>query len=344
MILKRSLTIPIKFFRYIEIFKSSMSEANAVFGNQRGGFRPPMGPGMGIGRPSPYDRNDRFGGPIGPGMGMGGPMGMGFNRGRGGRNLKGYYDDEFDDYNMGFGGMGYMGQRGRGGMRPPRGRMMIDERPRMGHPGSHYISKTGHSVHMRGMPFLAIEQDVFDFFAPIQPVRVEFEYGSDGRRTGEANVDFATHQEALEAMKKHRSNMQHRYIELFLNSTPTRGGSDMGNYGSDMGGGFSSGNMGGGSGSFGGGGGYGASSNSGGGYGMGSGAGGGYGNQGGFNGGQFSSNSSGSGGGYGMGGSMGSGGGYGGGMNNSYMDGGGYGGNLTSNTMGSMANPNYTAF
>lgn len=58
--------------------------------------------------------------------------------------------------------MGYMGQRGRGGMRPPRGRMMIDERPRMGHPGSHYISKTGHSVHMRGMPFLAIEQDVFD--------------------------------------------------------------------------------------------------------------------------------------------------------------------------------------
>ncbi|PVD38868.1 hypothetical protein C0Q70_01493 [Pomacea canaliculata] len=276
---------------YIEIFKSSMSEANAVFGNQRGGFRPPMGPGMGIGRPSPYDRNDRFGGPIGPGMGMGGPMGMGFNRGRGGRNLKGYYDDEFDDYNMGFGGMGYMGQRGRGGMRPPRGRMMIDERPRMGHPGSHYISKTGHSVHMRGMPFLAIEQDVFDFFAPIQPVRVEFEYGSDGRRTGEANVDFATHQEALEAMKKHRSNMR-------------------------------------------------------------DGAGGGYGNQGGFNGGQFSSNSSGSGGGYGMGGSMGSGGGYGGGkylyrtiwMNNSYMDGGGYGGNLTSNTMGSMANPNYTAF
>lgn len=89
MILKRSLTIPIKFFRYIEIFKSSMSEANAVFGNQRGGFRPPMGPGMGIGRPSPYDRNDRFGGPIGPGMGMGGPIGMGFNRGRGGRNLKG---------------------------------------------------------------------------------------------------------------------------------------------------------------------------------------------------------------------------------------------------------------
>ena len=48
----------------------------------------------------------------------------------------------------------------------------------------------------------------FQFFAPLQPVRVEFEYGGDGRRTGEANVDFATHQEAMEAMKKHRANMR----------------------------------------------------------------------------------------------------------------------------------------
>ena len=77
----------------------------------------------------------------------------------------GFYEEEFDDYNMGFSNMSFMGNRGRGGMRPPRGRMqggmMMDDRPR-GPPGSHYISKTGHSVHMRGMPFLAIEQDVFD--------------------------------------------------------------------------------------------------------------------------------------------------------------------------------------
>lgn len=77
----------------------------------------------------------------------------------------GFYEDDFEDYNMGFQNMNFMGNRGRGGMRPPRGRMqggmMMDDRPR-GPPGSHYISKTGHSVHMRGMPFLAIEQDVFD--------------------------------------------------------------------------------------------------------------------------------------------------------------------------------------
>jgi hypothetical protein len=77
--------------RYIEIFKSSMGECQAVFGNQRGGMRPPMG--MGMGRPGPYDRGERFG-PMGMGMGMGpmGPMGppMGPFPGRGrGRNVKG---------------------------------------------------------------------------------------------------------------------------------------------------------------------------------------------------------------------------------------------------------------
>lgn len=67
--------------RYIEIFKSSLAEANAVTGRDRG-FRSSMG----MGRPGPYDRNERFGGPMGPG----GPVGMGgYNRGRGGRNVKG---------------------------------------------------------------------------------------------------------------------------------------------------------------------------------------------------------------------------------------------------------------
>lgn len=48
----------------------------------------------------------------------------------------------------------------------------------------------------------------FQFFSPIQPVRVNFEFGTNGRPSGEANVDFATHQEAMEAMKKHKSNMR----------------------------------------------------------------------------------------------------------------------------------------
>lgn len=54
-----------------------------MVGSQRGSFRPQMG----MGRPGPYDRHDRYSSP--GGAGMGGPMGAGFNRGRGSRNLKG---------------------------------------------------------------------------------------------------------------------------------------------------------------------------------------------------------------------------------------------------------------
>ena len=60
---------------------------------------------------------------------------------------------------MGFGG----NRRGGMGMRGGRGRMMPnDMRERGQTPGSHYISGTGHSVHMRGLPFQAIEQDIAD--------------------------------------------------------------------------------------------------------------------------------------------------------------------------------------
>lgn len=45
---------------------------------------------------------------------------------------------------------------GRGGL----GMGMMDRRGIQ--PGSCYVSRTGHSVHMRGLPFQAVEQDVFD--------------------------------------------------------------------------------------------------------------------------------------------------------------------------------------
>ncbi|XP_045211542.1 heterogeneous nuclear ribonucleoprotein H3-like isoform X1 [Mercenaria mercenaria] len=275
--------------RYIEIFKSSLNEATANIYQDFGMAKQPR-PLMGM-RPSPYNRNERMmgGGGMGGNMGMGG--GMGYGRGRGGRNLKGFYDDDYDD-DMGFGnnmgggsgrmGMGSMGggmgmgmNRRGGNMRQQgmsgQGRMGGDRMGMMkggSQPGCHYISKTGHSVHMRGLPFQANDQDVADFFSPLVPVKVEFEFNNQGRPTGEANVDFSTHQEAKEAMKKHKANMQHRYIELFLNSTPSNrsdgmfggddfqgegdmdmmGGMRKGNMGGGFGGGFGMNNMGGGDG------------------------------------------------------------------------------------------------
>lgn len=40
-----------------------------------------------------------------------------------------------------------------------------------------------------------------------------------GRASGEADVEFASHDDAVRAMSKDKGHMQHRYIELFLNSS-----------------------------------------------------------------------------------------------------------------------------
>lgn len=45
------------------------------------------------------------------------------------------------------------------------------------------------------------------FFAPLQPVDIALGMSFDGRKSGEADVDFDTHDEACEAMKKDKSNM-----------------------------------------------------------------------------------------------------------------------------------------
>ncbi|CAH1794102.1 unnamed protein product [Owenia fusiformis] len=209
--------------RYIEIFKSSLNEARAAMGLPRqGGFggmggRGGFGGGMGMGRPGPYDRGDRFGGG-GGGMGMGGNMRMG--RG-GGRNLKGFYDD-YDEYgDGGQGGFGGGMRRGRGMGRGGRGGFGRNDGGDM----QEYISTTGHCIHMRGLPFAAIEQDIIDFFSPMQPVNVCLKYLDDGtgRASGECDVDFATHEDAKDAMKKDKAMMEHRYIELFLKSQPSSG-------------------------------------------------------------------------------------------------------------------------
>uniref|UniRef100_A0A8C2FX28 Heterogeneous nuclear ribonucleoprotein H1 n=1 Tax=Cyprinus carpio TaxID=7962 RepID=A0A8C2FX28_CYPCA len=102
---------------------------------------------------------------------------------------------------------------------------------RYGDSGSSFQSTTGHCVHMRGLPYRATETDIYNFFSPLNPVRVHLEIGPDGRVTGEADVEFATHEDAVAAMSKDKANMQHRYVELFLNSTA---GGGSGGYGGQM--------------------------------------------------------------------------------------------------------------
>ncbi|XP_064207999.1 heterogeneous nuclear ribonucleoprotein H-like isoform X2 [Anguilla rostrata] len=216
--------------RYIEIFKSSRAEV-------RTNYEPPR-KAMGMQRPGPYDR---------PGGGRG------YNSaGRGGsfdRMRRG-------GYGVGEGvlfvflilsffppcflyllslppfifvvGQGAMGCK-RAHLPPPLPVGVSDGR--YGDSGSSFQSTTGHCVHMRGLPYRATETDIYSFFSPLNPVRVHIEIGPDGRVTGEADVEFATHEDAVAAMSKDKANMQHRYVELFLNSTA---GGNNGSYGSQM--------------------------------------------------------------------------------------------------------------
>lgn len=204
--------------RYIEVFRSSRNDIKHVVGQSRDNYgRPPF-----INqRPGPYDRPN-FGGP---------------RRGRGGMNLgpsgfnSGNYDGGYDS--------GRSGRGGRGG--PMRGGRSGGMGGGMTRGISVQNSKTGHSIHMRGLPFEATTNDVSQFFAPLNPVDIRFIFDQmSGRVKGECDVDFATHNDAEAAMKKDKQNMGHRYIELFLNSTAT--GNPVGGGGNNMGGGWSNNN------------------------------------------------------------------------------------------------------
>lgn len=80
---------------------------------------------------------------------------------------------------------------------------------------SNFISQTGYSVHMRGLPYSTSEADISEFFYPLSVVRVVIEMNYDGRPSGNANVDFNTRDDASQAMKKDRESIKHRYVELF---------------------------------------------------------------------------------------------------------------------------------
>ncbi|CAD6209119.1 GSCOCG00003736001-RA-CDS [Cotesia congregata] len=218
--------------RYIEIFRSSLSELRASFGpkmrGSMGGFNQ---------RPAPYDQRDRFGG-----------MNR-FNNNRNARNR------DFD--NGPWGNTNNFGSRGSGGGGGSGGNVGggssgggggggggMGMRNNMDMKGGNYrgnndnwSGNTGmHCIHMRGLPFRATEQDIADFFRPINPINIRIILENNGRASGEADVEFATHEEAVKAMGKDKSHMSHRYIELFLNSTSGSSGMSLSGIGNFCGG------------------------------------------------------------------------------------------------------------
>uniref|UniRef100_UPI0037E926CC G-rich sequence factor 1 n=1 Tax=Semicossyphus pulcher TaxID=241346 RepID=UPI0037E926CC len=77
-----------------------------------------------------------------------------------------------------------------------------------------------HYVHVRGLPFQVSGEDIVNFFSPLVVSKILIECGPEGRPSGEADIYFSCHQDAITAMSKDRQHIGERYIELFLNSSP----------------------------------------------------------------------------------------------------------------------------
>ncbi|CAL9707684.1 unnamed protein product [Knipowitschia caucasica] len=87
---------------------------------------------------------------------------------------------------------------------------------------AHSSPVSSHHVHMRGLPFSASAEDIVEFFSPLAVSKLQLEFGPNGRPSGEADVFFSCHQDAVEAMSRDRMHIGERYIELFLNSETDR--------------------------------------------------------------------------------------------------------------------------
>eukprot|EP01112_Ceratiomyxa_fruticulosa_P010313 TRINITY_DN2721_c0_g2_i3.p1 TRINITY_DN2721_c0_g2~~TRINITY_DN2721_c0_g2_i3.p1 ORF type:complete len:203 (+),score=32.57 TRINITY_DN2721_c0_g2_i3:315-923(+) len=95
------------------------------------------------------------------------------------------------------------------------------------HPNSHITASQSHShgkgitLRLRGVPFQATTNEIEQFFSGFNFIRQSIRFGKnrDGRKSGEAWVEFVSNQEALRALKERdKQNMGHRYIELFMES------------------------------------------------------------------------------------------------------------------------------
>ncbi|KAL1501944.1 hypothetical protein ABEB36_007170 [Hypothenemus hampei] len=143
--------------RYIEIFRSSLSEINSAlgYGGRSGGGPPPRGPPMCFGsRPGPYDRGDRF-------AGSGGRFPT-----RGSRNFKGANLSNNSNNNNPWttqnGGPRLGGMSG-GGRSPFENEQWANSRPTV----------QNHCIHMRGLPFKATQMDIAEVdFILVVPMKI----------------------------------------------------------------------------------------------------------------------------------------------------------------------------
>lgn len=69
-------------------------------------------------------------------------------------------------------------------------------------------------LKLKGLPYTTSEQQVLDFFAGYNVQEVAFVYEPDGRPSGLAFAEFATREEALQALSKNGEYLGDRYVRL----------------------------------------------------------------------------------------------------------------------------------
>ncbi|CAF0860294.1 unnamed protein product [Adineta ricciae] len=170
--------------RYIELFKSTYAEARASIMNdtqstvrQRGGNN---GPNQNYGA----HRQGSF---------EGNPEGNGYNN-----HMNQYNGPPTNNYNS------------YGGNQSAQNYPMNNQ---MGGGGMKRAMSVSFTMKIRGVPFEAGEKEVFEFFSPVVPIRLEQENTPRGKPPI-WYAEFGSREEATEALTYHKKFMGTRYIEL----------------------------------------------------------------------------------------------------------------------------------
>jgi heterogeneous nuclear ribonucleoprotein F/H len=121
------------------------------------------------------------------------------------------------------GGLSMGGRSSGSGSLSGRGAMQAPGVKRAG--GGIQIGEHTGFLRMRGLPFSATKDDIYNFFMSYNAVQesIVLTYRNDGRATGEAYIGFATPEDAKNAMELHRRSMGSRYIELFISNKEEQG-------------------------------------------------------------------------------------------------------------------------